>query len=869
MEDPPGTTNGTVTTGGSSSPPCEDDLECPDDLGADVWALRAAASPGGHASGWALGAAASPGDRGEPMNIVYPSGAFVASGGPVIDITRPPYNAKGDGVTDDTAAFRRVLTDLRDSMANRRAKGQPSDPERIIYVRTGTYVVSDTIIHDGSIAQGFSYLRLIGQDRRNTVIRLRDASPGFGYGASKPLVTFTKVGEHQGNVMWGNQIRNLTLDTGSGNPGAVGLVFLGANGSSMDNITIRSGDGQGSVGLSFPTWSVQGHYADISVTGFDYGIRLQSVTESNAVLEYVTVRNQRVAGVLVDRSHPSIRRLHSVNLVPAITIEGIGAHVVLVDAALTGGANANTAITMARSPESQLFVRDTTVQGYGGSISVGNQVRARGNVDEFVSGQPFRFDMNSPTRTLRLPVEEMRLVPWESNPANWASPEDYAGSTPQRIQAALDSGKPAIYFPRTYDVADFDVVFHVPASVRQLDFMHRPHRFWATFAIDRASSTDLWVENLSGAPRFRVDAARDVRFRFASARFRVNTGAPVSIFFESASPVLAPDAARFCPPNVRIYARSINEESRERPNFPVNGGRMWVLGFKTEAHQPAFSVSGGGLLEVLGGYQNMAATSDAGNPVLINNNSHVSYVATNFMTRFYNQAIWETRGSTTRQSTCASFPERITANSPRATCPRNYFVPLYTGYDPARRPQRGPSGTADREWWTGLPGTRIGDLTAASGFPNSPSGTDKLYALEATSWADPRVTRSFAEQYGQRIRAYLLAPATGQYRFWIAGDNASELWLSTDDRAANRRRIAHVASWTRPYEWGKAQAQRSALIDLIGGRAYYVEVLQKEDQGGDHVAVAWSRPGQSDQSPAEIVPGSVLSSYRDGVPTAW
>ena len=38
-----------------------------------------------------------------------------------------------------------------------------------------------------------------------------------------------------------------------------------------------------------------------------------------------------------------------------------------------------------------------------------------------------------------------------------------------------------------------------------------------------------------------------------------------------------------------------------------------------------------------------------------------------------------------------------------------------------------------------------------------------------------------ADNYGTRMRWYITAPATGNYTFWIAGDDNSELWLSLND----------------------------------------------------------------------------------------
>ena len=51
---------------------------------------------------------------------------------------------------------------------------------------------------------------------------------------------------------------------------------------------------------------------------------------------------------------------------------------------------------------------------------------------------------------------------------------------------------------------------------------------------------------------------------------------------------------------------------------------------------------------------------------------------------------------------------------------------------------------------------------------------------------------------------------TGDYTFWIAGDNNSELWLSLNDNPANKVIIGSVPEWTDSRQWDKFSSQKSA-----------------------------------------------------------
>ena len=162
------------------------------------------------------------------------------------------------------------------------------------------------------------------------------------------------------------------------------------------------------------------------------------------------------------------------------------------------------------------------------------------------------------------------------------------------------------------------------------------------------------------------------------------------------------------------------------------------------------------------------------------------------------------------------------------------------------------TGSILREFWTGISGTAISNLTSNTNYPNNPTGSGQLSSLEGpTNWAD---------NYGTRIRGYIHPTTSGSYTFWVAGDDNTDLYLSTSDNPSNASRIAYVNGWTNSREWNKYSTQQSTTINLVAGQKYYIEVLHKEGAGGDNVAVAWQGPGITQQ----VIAGSYLSPFVPG-----
>ena len=158
-----------------------------------------------------------------------------------------------------------------------------------------------------------------------------------------------------------------------------------------------------------------------------------------------------------------------------------------------------------------------------------------------------------------------------------------------------------------------------------------------------------------------------------------------------------------------------------------------------------------------------------------------------------------------------------------------------------------------REYYAGISGGRVADLTAAAAFPDAPTVEEVVNSQLETGV-------NVADYYGQRVRALLTPTVTGSYTFWVATDDGGELWLGTDHLPASRRRIAYVSGWTNSREWTKEPNQKSSPIALTAGTRYYIEVLQKENTGGDNLAVAWQVPGTT---ATNVIPAAVLTPFLD------
>ncbi|MCF7709284.1 MAG: hypothetical protein K9N52_10335 [Verrucomicrobia bacterium] len=168
------------------------------------------------------------------------------------------------------------------------------------------------------------------------------------------------------------------------------------------------------------------------------------------------------------------------------------------------------------------------------------------------------------------------------------------------------------------------------------------------------------------------------------------------------------------------------------------------------------------------------------------------------------------------------------------------------------------AGWAVRYVYDGLTGTAITNLTEGTNefgevmFPDGYTTSEILPELYNVRDFSTIVNSAEPNDYGSFIPAYIQAPQTGEYTFWVRSDDSSQLWLSTDANPDNKQLIASVPDNEWSPEWDSFTEQKSAPITLQKGDVYYVEILHKEGAGGDFVEVGWQLPDGTLQRPMPI-----------------
>lgn len=172
------------------------------------------------------------------------------------------------------------------------------------------------------------------------------------------------------------------------------------------------------------------------------------------------------------------------------------------------------------------------------------------------------------------------------------------------------------------------------------------------------------------------------------------------------------------------------------------------------------------------------------------------------------------------------------------------------------------NGVLKFSYWTGISGTPIDNLLNDANYPGSPTGVGTVFSLNSRDF----FPGDGLENYGAVMEGYITPAESGDYEFFLRSDDASQLYLSTDDKEANLALIAEELDCCDAFmepSTGDA-ATTAAPTALVAGRKYFIRVIYKEGGGGDYAQVAWRKT--TDKTPAgslQPISGRFLSAAVD------
>ena len=230
----------------------------------------------------------------------------------------------------------------------------------------------------------------------------------------------------------------------------------------------------------------------------------------------------------------------------------------------------------------------------------------------------------------------------------------------------------------------------------------------------------------------------------------------------------------------------------------------------------------------------------------------------------YRQAVLYTTGLTPGQSYTVNVSGVVdhTANAnPLAATNITFRAPLLS------------KGLAQWDYYyLGSPVSGVSSLTGNEYYPNTPMANGSSSSFDSTPITGGDLNNmgygTAGDYYGSSLSAWLTPTVSGNYTFFLASDDASELWMNTSSVNSGDPQGAVLIAYEPGCCHGfvePPQTYTSDPIPLQANTSYFIRALHTEGTGGDFVKVAWRIAGDTNAAAnLQPIPGKYLSSYAPG-----
>ena len=157
--------------------------------------------------------------------------------------------------------------------------------------------------------------------------------------------------------------------------------------------------------------------------------------------------------------------------------------------------------------------------------------------------------------------------------------------------------------------------------------------------------------------------------------------------------------------------------------------------------------------------------------------------------------------------------------------------------------------------WLDIPGWRISEITNTGRILEQPS-TAMVLDRAGDDFNAPANYISTRNSVS-RMSGFFCAPFSGDYKFFLTSDDSSRLYIA-DGPADEKQRLAKISGYKRPDEWVS-----SRVVELKKGQSYFLEAMQKQQDGAGHLTVGVQLPSGAFQAP---IPSEFFSAECKGSP---